>query len=561
MTNSSVKIYDAFISYSHTIDSQKATQLQNALQRIAKPWYRTRAMRIFRDETDLSVTPEGWPLIRKALDNSKFFLLMASEKSANSVWVTREISYWIENRSPEEIFIVLTQGDVIWSNESQDFDWQRTTALPKILQNQFDNEPFWVDLRWANTNQDLSLKNQDFFKSVAKLAAPIRGLDVDKLVNEAHRQHKRTIRIIYTVCIILITLIVIAFWQFQTSRSERVLSLISRAYRVLHLNPLQAFDDSHQALMINDTPEGREALRRAMEVAKNRSESRHEEAQLFGVGEGYLMERWRQGDVFTKIRDDGRYLIVASSRGKDSNDPPGTVFLVNLDNLRTRELFPGEQASGRRLEYMGFSNSGQDVFVARQFYLDIFSLEANRTKSIQLEYHAKPTHLISGMYGSYLLVGDTVGHLMLADTLSENRPQLEGGKHGDPALFIVSNQDRTCGLVTFESGRTDFINLEYPTSPTQTKIADDAVLFSTFGQSTENNRFLTTNRNGDVVVWNINRGKPIRAASFSHGNIAVGFAAFSKDEKRVIAMSVDGSIWSRDIRNSKLNFSYLATKP
>jgi hypothetical protein len=46
--------YDAFISHSHGADHETARRLQRALQRIAKPWYRLRGMRVFRDETDLS---------------------------------------------------------------------------------------------------------------------------------------------------------------------------------------------------------------------------------------------------------------------------------------------------------------------------------------------------------------------------------------------------------------------------------------------------------------------------------------------------------------------------
>jgi hypothetical protein len=45
--------YDAFISYSHAVDGKLAPSLQTALQRFAKPWYRLRAMRVFRDQTIL----------------------------------------------------------------------------------------------------------------------------------------------------------------------------------------------------------------------------------------------------------------------------------------------------------------------------------------------------------------------------------------------------------------------------------------------------------------------------------------------------------------------------
>src|SRR4029453_19272850 len=89
------KKYDAFISYSHITDSQLAPSLQTVLQRLAKPWYSLRAMRVYRDETDLSVHPEGWPAIRQALDDSEYFILLASPRAAHSKWVKREVRHWI----------------------------------------------------------------------------------------------------------------------------------------------------------------------------------------------------------------------------------------------------------------------------------------------------------------------------------------------------------------------------------------------------------------------------------------------------------------------------------
>ena len=55
--------YEAFISYSHAADGRLAPTLQTGLHRFAKPWYRLRAMRVFRDETTLATSPELWPSI------------------------------------------------------------------------------------------------------------------------------------------------------------------------------------------------------------------------------------------------------------------------------------------------------------------------------------------------------------------------------------------------------------------------------------------------------------------------------------------------------------------
>jgi MTH538 TIR-like domain (DUF1863) len=94
--------YKAFISYSHSADSALAPALQTALERFAKPWYQKRTFRVFRDTTNLSIAPELWPEIEKALAESDYLLLMASRGAAKSKWVTKEVTYWREKKGSFE---------------------------------------------------------------------------------------------------------------------------------------------------------------------------------------------------------------------------------------------------------------------------------------------------------------------------------------------------------------------------------------------------------------------------------------------------------------------------
>lgn len=132
-------MYKAFISYSHAADGLLARALQSGLQRIAKPFYRLRAMRIFRDETSLHLTPELWPMIQKAIKDSEHFILMASPKAAEPEWVQDEISerLRLQSDSVDKFHIVLTEGEIVWSNDGKDFDWEKITALPKTLRGRF----------------------------------------------------------------------------------------------------------------------------------------------------------------------------------------------------------------------------------------------------------------------------------------------------------------------------------------------------------------------------------------------------------------------------------------
>src|SRR5215210_6925117 len=121
--------YDAFISYSHAMDGRLAPGLESGIERFAKPWYRMRALRVFRDDTSLTATPSLWSSIQDAIDASEAFILMASPGAATSPWVAREVEHWLADRSPERLLLVLTEGELHWDEPQARFDWERTTAV------------------------------------------------------------------------------------------------------------------------------------------------------------------------------------------------------------------------------------------------------------------------------------------------------------------------------------------------------------------------------------------------------------------------------------------------
>ena len=100
-------LYDAFISYSHAKDKPIAAALQSVVQKLGKPWYRRRALRVFRDDTSLSATPHLWPTIERALGESRFLILLASPEAAASHWVGKEIACWLETKSTDTLLFAV----------------------------------------------------------------------------------------------------------------------------------------------------------------------------------------------------------------------------------------------------------------------------------------------------------------------------------------------------------------------------------------------------------------------------------------------------------------------
>ncbi|TMI63702.1 MAG: DUF1566 domain-containing protein [Bacteroidetes bacterium] len=188
-------MYNAFISYSHAADDKFASALQNALQKFAKPWYKKRNLEIFRDESSLSASPHLWNNIVNAMNGAEYFVLLASSKSEQSKWVSRELEYWLQHKSIDKLLIVLTEGEIKWDDENKCFLKPDNNSLPAILDDKFTDEPFYVDLRKSKTEKDISLDNPIFKKEILKLAAKLHGRSPNDMASEEVTIHRKTILI------------------------------------------------------------------------------------------------------------------------------------------------------------------------------------------------------------------------------------------------------------------------------------------------------------------------------------------------------------------------------
>src|SRR6202007_1930641 len=132
--------------------------------------------------------------IQKALDESEYLIYMASPFSASSYWVAREIEYWIANKSIDKLLIVLTEGEIAWDHKSDIFLNAESNSLPTILDKKFTVEPFYIDLRTARTQKDLSLENPIFKKEILKLAAQLHNKEPKDLAGEEVAAHNKMMR-------------------------------------------------------------------------------------------------------------------------------------------------------------------------------------------------------------------------------------------------------------------------------------------------------------------------------------------------------------------------------
>lgn len=229
--------YRAFISYSHRADLNLAPALQSALNRFARPWYRIHWVSVFRDESDLSASPNLWSTILAALTNSDHLVLLASPEAASSKWVQKEVGYWRGQRSTDRLLIALTSGSIEWDAEAADFDWALTTALPRNVAGAFKELPHYADLRDFQKGV-LSASNPAFLSEVAKLAAPIHGRPLREIFGEEVRQRRRRTAATLALGLVLATAAGIATWNAIVANAAR--RQVERHLRVANARRLAA---------------------------------------------------------------------------------------------------------------------------------------------------------------------------------------------------------------------------------------------------------------------------------------------------------------------------------
>src|ERR1051325_1735656 len=259
--------FDAFISYSRAADGKLAPEIQRALGQLAKPFWKRRALRVFRDETTLDLTPELWPGIRAALDASGYFILLASPEAAKSPWVRLEIDHWLRCKRADTLLLALTRGTIVWDAATKDFDWKGTTALPESLRDVFHSAPHYVDFAWAEREEQVTLRDPRFHSASARMAARIHGIPLDEFVGADKREHQRTWMAIWTALSVMAFLAVASIIFGILSEHQRIRAesqkLAAQSELLRRAEPgriREAVALARASVLTNPTPEGLEAL-------------------------------------------------------------------------------------------------------------------------------------------------------------------------------------------------------------------------------------------------------------------------------------------------------------
>ena len=182
------RAYVAFISYRHT---EQDAAIAKAVHRSIEEYVIPRALRkdgkkklgvVFRDEEELPVSSDLTESICRALDNARYLVVVCSEAARESQWVQREVQYFLQHHSRDDVFVVLAQGE-----PQNVFPEELTHVTDPQTGLEMSVEPLAIDARGIN----ISISLKKLKKQIKKLFAAMLGCAYDTLVQREKRRRTR----------------------------------------------------------------------------------------------------------------------------------------------------------------------------------------------------------------------------------------------------------------------------------------------------------------------------------------------------------------------------------
>lgn len=269
--------YDAFISYRHcSPDSEIAEHLQKKLESfrlpkdIAEKTRKTRPLRVFRDETELSVADDLSEAITSALWDSKYLICVCSPEYLKSVWCMKEIEAFLRFNDRKHILLVLADGEP-------------DTAFPEVLlyeevfqmgpdghpqKTRQYKEPLAADCR-GDSLRDRKAKVEI---SVVRLVAVIKNISYEEL-SQRHRKE-----------------------AFSRARN-RVLAVFGVLLAIIAVCVFFIIRISDQKAQISRQQEELQAHKDEIEAQKNTIQQKYEDS-IAGISENLLRDGKRKDAVY-----------------------------------------------------------------------------------------------------------------------------------------------------------------------------------------------------------------------------------------------------------------------
>jgi WD40 repeat protein len=521
--------YDAFVSYSHAFDGKLAPALQSEVEHFAKPWFRIRVRRLFRDNANLSASPNLWRSIETAMAASRWFVLLASPESAQSEWVEREVRWWLENRPVDHLLIVVTGGTVAWRTDPRRVDAQRTTALPTILVESQADEPRWVDLRDLHAAAEIDPGNPRFRDCMADIASAIDEVSKDELVGEHIRRRRQTMRWVRSTIASLVTLVAIAATSAGLALVQR--NAAQREARAATSRQLAA-----QGIGLEDSQPN--LARQLLVEAYRLSPTDQAAGALFGasvIPTETTVRGFARNLAYSPHRD---LFAVATDEGISLFDPNTMGLLVTLREGRGP------------FTALAFSNDDRLLAAAGSDGIRLWDVSsALRPRLAGFLPSVAGVDQLAFARGVPLVVAVSTGAVLsVVDVAQANRPRLVASLRGfDTAgitnglavspvgnLMAVTGDKGSIRLLDLSNTTHPVLLHEYSTSVQSLAISDDGQLLASGGSD------------DTCRLWSIEEPtRPVLRATISGQSLGVRAVGFAHDGNTMACGAGDGTseVW------------------
>lgn len=213
--------YIAFISYRHLpLEMATAKKLHKRIERYVIP----RELRsgtkkpglVFRDQDELPISSNLSENIQQALDCSQFLIVICTPETAKSLWVQREISYFLEHHDRDHVLAVLADGTPETAFPPQ------LTELRSAEGELFDQ----IEPLAANIVADSAAKRARLFRIESlRILASLIGCPFDALYKREQRFRRRRIAVALSVA----ALVAAAFIGMLLERNAEIREQLQRA--------------------------------------------------------------------------------------------------------------------------------------------------------------------------------------------------------------------------------------------------------------------------------------------------------------------------------------------
>ncbi len=330
--------YWAFISYSHA-DKKWGTWLHSALEtfKVPKPLVGAehgtgepvprRIFPVFRDREELPTSSDLGSMISRALEQSRYLIVICSPRAAGSYWVNQEILDFKRLGRANRILALIVDGEPNASDgkpgfgaESECFPQALKYALGADgnLNKSHPAEPIAADARPGMDGKiDCKLK----------LVAGVLGVNYDDLKRREERRRRHRQRIVIAVSAALVltfaSLTAVAFWQRSVAKTET---------KKANLATQKAETEEAEALAQKHVAETQKAI--AVEkTVEAENEKEQVETQTSADEEDLAREALLRGDPLTAVQ----HLSLAYEAEPED---PGVRLLLHtamsgLDGLST----------------------------------------------------------------------------------------------------------------------------------------------------------------------------------------------------------------------------------